>query len=71
MVENAFGIMIQILRIFFRRICAKPETAHTIIKALCVLHNSLRDEWSVTEGEPERRSCSTYVTWVDITARKL
>ncbi|KAJ8935813.1 hypothetical protein NQ318_023367 [Aromia moschata] len=41
-VENAFGILVQKWRIFFRPIATKVETTILIIKTTCILHNFLR-----------------------------
>jgi len=41
-VENAFGILVQKWRIFFRPIAIKVETTILIVKTTCVLHNFLR-----------------------------
>jgi hypothetical protein len=41
-VENAFGILVQKLRIFFRPIATKVENTILIVKTACVLHNFLR-----------------------------
>lgn len=41
-VENAFGILVQKWRIFFRPIATKVETTILIVKTACVLHNFLR-----------------------------
>ena len=40
-VENAFGMMSQRFRIFFRRINLNPENAQIIVQATTVLHNFL------------------------------
>lgn len=41
-VENAFGILVQKWRIFFRPIATKVETTILIVKTTCILHNFLR-----------------------------
>lgn len=41
-VENAFGILVQKWRIFFRPIATEVETTILIVKTACVLHNFLR-----------------------------
>ena len=41
-VENAFGIMAQIFRIFFTTISVEPPYAKLITLTCCVLHNILR-----------------------------
>jgi hypothetical protein len=41
-VENAFGILTQKWRVFFRPIEVKVETTKQIVNAACVLHNYLR-----------------------------
>ena len=39
--ENAFGMLCQRFRVFFRRIQVMPESAIKIVKACCILHNYL------------------------------
>lgn len=41
-VENAFGILAQRFRIYFRKINSKPSYVETIILTTCILHNYLR-----------------------------
>lgn len=41
-VENAFGILAQKFRIFYRPIETKVETTILIVKTACILHNFLR-----------------------------
>lgn len=41
-VENAFGILAQKFRIYFRRLQATPENADYIILATCILHNFIK-----------------------------
>ncbi|XP_050310637.1 uncharacterized protein LOC126746421 [Anthonomus grandis grandis] len=43
-VENAFGILAQKWRLFYRPLELKVETSIKVIKATCVLHNYLRTE---------------------------
>ncbi|KAJ8953490.1 hypothetical protein NQ318_023611 [Aromia moschata] len=49
-VENAFGILVQKWRIFFRPIATKVETTILIIKTTCILHNFLRIKQSECEN---------------------
>lgn len=42
MSENAFAILVQKFRIFFRRLQGKPENITTVILAACTLHNFIR-----------------------------
>lgn len=52
--ENAFGILVQKFRIFFRRLQGKPEHITTIILAACTLHNFIRqNEGSTTAASYE------------------
>ncbi|XDV44729.1 hypothetical protein PO909_012969 [Leuciscus waleckii] len=41
-VENAFGILSQCWRVYQHRLQVAPETADSIVKATCILHNFLR-----------------------------
>ena len=41
-VENAFGIMAQVFRVFFTTMNLEPELAKLVTLACCVLHNLLR-----------------------------
>nr|XP_022921038.1 uncharacterized protein LOC111429373 [Onthophagus taurus] len=43
-VENAFGILAQKWRLFYRPLELKIETSIKIVKATCILHNYLRTE---------------------------
>lgn len=45
-VENAFGILAQKWRVFYRPIEVKVETVISIVKATCLLHNFVRDKQS-------------------------
>jgi len=51
-VENAFGILAQKWRVFFRPIELEVDTAEHVVKATCCLHNYLRST-STIENEPE------------------
>lgn len=50
-VENAFGILCQKFRIYYRKICLSPEHIDNVILATCVLHNFLRDDRVLLENE--------------------
>ncbi|XP_029347796.1 protein ALP1-like [Acyrthosiphon pisum] len=50
-VENAFGILAQKWRVFFRPIELEVDTAEHVVKAACCLHNYLRST-STIENEP-------------------
>ncbi|XP_036340161.1 protein ALP1-like isoform X2 [Rhagoletis pomonella] len=49
--ENAFGILCQKSRIYYRKMCLIPKRAENVILATCVLHNFLRNEAAVFENE--------------------
>lgn len=42
--ENAFGILCQKFRIYYRKICLNPDHVDNVILATCVLHNFLRND---------------------------
>lgn len=42
-VENAFGILSQVFRMFLTPLAIKPESIDTVTLAACLLHNLLRD----------------------------
>lgn len=42
--ENAFGILAQKFRIFFRTINALPQNVDNIVLTTCILHNYIKDE---------------------------
>lgn len=42
--ENAFGILCQKFRIYYRTINLSPENVDNVILATCCLHNFLRDD---------------------------
>lgn len=44
-VENAFGLISQVFRIFYTPIAVKPETIDKIILSCCIIHNFLREEY--------------------------
>lgn len=46
-VENAFGILAQRFRLYFRKINSKPNYIENIILTTCILHNFLRNGTSV------------------------
>lgn len=48
LVENAFGILAQRFRIFFRRIKLAPKNVDYIVLAACTLHNFLRYQNDMT-----------------------
>ncbi|KAB0804582.1 hypothetical protein PPYR_01552 [Photinus pyralis] len=63
-VENAFGILAQKWRIFYRPMETKIDTSILIVKTACILHNFLRTKnihqslnlehfkiWTMTQGE--------------------
>lgn len=50
-VENAFGILCQKFRLYYRKICLSPEHIDNVILATCVLHNFLRDDRVLLENE--------------------
>ncbi|CAJ1081155.1 protein ALP1-like [Xyrichtys novacula] len=41
-VENTFGILTQRWRVYTGRLQVGPETADSIVRATCILHNMLR-----------------------------
>lgn len=47
-VENAFGILSQIFRIYNRRMHMKPEYAEKVVLTTCILYNFIRHEESVS-----------------------
>lgn len=55
-VENAFGILAQKWRVFFRPIEVEVDTAEHVVKAACCLHNYLRSTSTIIENEPEEES---------------
>lgn len=66
-VENAFGILAQKWRIFYRPLELKVETSIKVIKAACILHNYLRtvktDEpflHLLEETEPEMQALNNF-----------
>ena len=66
-VENAFAMLVQKWRIFFRRIATKFETTILIVKAACVLHNFLRAKQCDSQycelqppDQPSQQSAFTY-----------
>ena len=68
-VENAFGILAQKGRVFFRPIETDVETAERIVKAACCLHNYIltRNNTELTpndneEHEPIRALSDTSAT---------
>jgi hypothetical protein len=48
-VENAFGILIQKVRLFYDRIQLSPENADKVVLAASVLHSYLRNYVSVED----------------------
>lgn len=44
-VENAFGLLSQVFRVFYTPIAILPETCDDLIVAACCLHNILRDAY--------------------------
>ncbi|KAK7162507.1 hypothetical protein R3I93_006733 [Phoxinus phoxinus] len=52
-VENAFGILSQCWRVYQRRLQVAPETADSIVKATCILHNFLRRANGNHGAEPD------------------
>lgn len=63
-VENAFGILSQRFRIYFRRIQAAPNNVDYVILATCLLHNFIKkyDRHTYTynqntEDEVDGQSC--------------
>lgn len=51
-VENAFGILVAKWCILRQPIIAKPEKVDVIVKAICVLHNLMREKEEL-DAEPE------------------
>lgn len=49
--ENAFGILCQKFRIYYRKICLSPEHVDNVILATCVLHNFLRHDTVMLDTE--------------------
>lgn len=70
-VENAFGILTPIFRIYQRRLQSKPENVDWIILATCVLHNYIKDSdesmINVSNDSVDRANSNT--TLQDIPAR--
>ena len=46
-IENSFGILAQRFRLYNRRLQMKPETVKIIVKATCVLHNYLMENYTI------------------------
>lgn len=51
--ENAFGILSQKLRLYYRTINLSPENVDNVILATCCLHNFLRDDPVNLPHEPQ------------------
>lgn len=66
-VENAFGILAQKWRIFYRPIETSVETTIAIVKATCILHNYLRtkkcDSLYFEKLEPPENSIDAFVNF--------
>ena len=39
--DNAFGILVQMFRVYDRRICMDDNNVVKVVKATCILHNYL------------------------------
>lgn len=52
-VECAFGMLVSKFRLFEGPICCKEETANSVIKAACVLHNFIRVKQGIFTQEKE------------------
>lgn len=56
--ENAFGILCQKFRIYYRNICLSPDHVDSVILATCVLHNFLRyDTVSFRNEDTDNQEC--------------
>lgn len=58
-VENAFGILSQVFRMFLTPLAIKPEKIDTVVLAACLLHNLLRDNNIAQLDEPSATSTTT------------
>ncbi|KAL3222874.1 hypothetical protein MRX96_028306 [Rhipicephalus microplus] len=69
-VEDAFGILVSLWRIYERQMNLEPENVEAVVKATCVLHNFLSSnaastycppgytDFQDTFGNPKARNCS-------------
>lgn len=51
-VENAFGLLSQVFRVFYTPIAVVPETCTDSVVVACCLHNILRDAYLEENGRP-------------------
>ena len=53
-VENAFGILTQRWRVYTGRLQVGPETADSVVRATCILHNYIQStSKTVGQNEPD------------------
>jgi hypothetical protein len=63
-VENAFGILTQKFRLFYKRIQLSLENADKVVLAACVLHNYLRDDVSMEDCVIENTDAPSQFSYV-------
>ena len=67
-VENAFGILANVFRVFHTPIYLEPAKAATVVRTACVLHNYMRQQ-QVT-ASTSRQALDTEILECDLTALK-
>lgn len=66
-VENAFGILACRWRVYHTKIAVKPQTAKSVIKSTCVLHNMLQQQSTPAQLQALQVECDEHVQYEALT----